>query len=61
MLWGENDIALGKELTLGTQDYVRDLQIRYIPDCGHWVQQEQPQLVNQYIREWLLGSLSAHP
>ena len=57
MIWGENDIALGKELTLGTQDYVQDLQIRYIPDCGHWVQQEQPQLVNRYMREWLSRSL----
>jgi epoxide hydrolase 4 len=53
MIWGENDVALGKELTLGTQDYVKDLEIRYISNCGHWVQQEQPQLVNQYIREWL--------
>jgi epoxide hydrolase 4 len=53
LIWGENDVALGKELTLGTQAYVRDLQIRYIPNCSHWVQQEQPQLVNQYIHEWL--------
>lgn len=53
LIWGEKDVALGKELTLGTQTYVRDLQIRYIPDCSHWVQQERPQLVNQYIREWL--------
>jgi epoxide hydrolase 4 len=53
LIWGENDVALGKELTLGTQAYVRDLQIRYIPNCSHWVQQEKPQVVNQYIREWL--------
>jgi pimeloyl-ACP methyl ester carboxylesterase len=57
LIWGENDTALGKELTIGTQVYVRDLQIRYIPDCSHWVQQEQPQLVNQYIREWLNETL----
>jgi epoxide hydrolase 4 len=57
MIWGENDVALGKELTFGTQDYVKDLQICYIPNCGHWVQQEQPQLVNQYIRDWLSSSL----
>jgi epoxide hydrolase 4 len=55
LIWGENDVALGKELTFGTQAYVRDLQIRYIPNCSHWVQQEQPQLVNRYIREWLDG------
>ncbi|AFY54544.1 putative hydrolase or acyltransferase of alpha/beta superfamily [Rivularia sp. PCC 7116] len=53
MIWGEEDTALGKELTYGTQDYVKDFQIRYISNCSHWVQQEQPQLVNQYMREFL--------
>jgi epoxide hydrolase 4 len=53
MIWAEKDTALGKEMTYGTDAYVRDLQIKYIPNCSHWVQQEQPQLVNQYIREFL--------
>ena len=57
MIWGENDTALGKELTYGTEAYVRNFQIKYIPNCSHWVQQEQPQLVNQYMREFL-ASLS---
>lgn len=53
MIWGEKDTALGKELTYGTEAYVRNFQIKYIPDASHWVQQEQPQLVNQYMREFL--------
>lgn len=53
MIWGEKDTALGKELTYGTEAYVRDFQIKYIPNCSHWVQQEQPKLVNQYMREFL--------
>lgn len=53
MIWGEDDIPLGKELTYGTEKYVRDFQINYISNCSHWVQQEQPQLVNRYIREFL--------
>ncbi len=53
MIWGEKDTALGKELTYGTEAYVRDFQIKYIPNCSHWVQQEQPELVNQYMREFL--------
>ena len=53
MIWGEEDTALGKELTYGTEAYVRDFQIKYIPNCSHWVQQEQPILVNQYMREFL--------
>ena len=53
MIWGEKDTALGKELTYETQAYVRDFQIKYIPDASHWVQQEQPETVNQYIKEFL--------
>lgn len=55
MIWGENDRYLGKELTYETQAYVKDFQLRYIPNCSHWVQQEQPQLVNQYMQEFLSG------
>lgn len=54
LIWGENDVALGKELTYGTAAYVRDLQIKYIANSGHWVQQEQPELVTQYMQEFLL-------
>ncbi|XHX80004.1 MAG: alpha/beta fold hydrolase [Stenomitos frigidus ULC029] len=53
LIWGEADAALGKELTYGTEKYVQDFRIRYIPHCSHWVQQEQPQLVNQFMREFL--------
>ncbi|AFZ36983.1 Soluble epoxide hydrolase [Stanieria cyanosphaera PCC 7437] len=53
MIWGENDTALGKELTYGTEEYVSNFQIKYIPNCSHWVQQERPELVNQYMREFL--------
>ncbi len=55
MIWGEKDAALGKELTYGTEQYVKTFEIQYIPDCSHWVQQEQPALVNQYIRDFLNG------
>jgi pimeloyl-ACP methyl ester carboxylesterase len=53
MIWGEDDTALGKELTYGTESYVKNFQIRYIPNCSHWVQQERPDLVTQYMREYL--------
>ena len=55
-IWGEKDTALGKELTYGTEAYVRDWQIKYIPNCSHWVQQEQPAVVNMYIKEFLQDS-----
>ena len=53
LIWGENDKALGKELTYGTEQYVETFELQYIPNCSHWVQQEQPGLVNQYMRAWL--------
>ena len=52
-IWGEADTAFGKELTYGTEAYVKDWQIKYIPNCSHWVQQEQPGLVNSYMRNFL--------
>ena len=58
IIWGEEDIALGKELTYETEKLVNSLQIKYIPNCSHWVQQEQPQLVNQYMREFLQENYS---
>jgi len=55
MVWGENDPALGKELTYGTERYVTDLTLRYLPGVSHWVQQEAPETVNRMLEAWLLG------
>jgi len=55
MIWGEVDAALGKELTYGTENYVSNLTLRYLPDVSHWVQQEAPETVNAMIEAWLLG------
>jgi pimeloyl-ACP methyl ester carboxylesterase len=54
LVWGENDVALGKELTLGTEALVAaPFEIKYIPLSGHWVQQEQPSVVNGYLLDFL--------
>ncbi|NWH08610.1 MAG: alpha/beta hydrolase [Alphaproteobacteria bacterium] len=55
MLWGEEDTALGKETSFGTEAYVRDLTLRYLPGVSHWVQQEAPETVNAMIKAWLTG------
>jgi len=55
MIWGEEDTALGKELTYGTDALVRDLTLRYLPRVSHWVQQEAPETVNAMISAWLQG------
>ena len=56
LIWGEHDIALGIELTTGLERWVNDIQIKRIPDSGHWVQQEQPDKVNEYLQEFLQAS-----
>lgn len=53
MVWGEEDVALSKELTYGTGDFVTDLTIRYLPGVSHWVQQEAPEDVNRMISAFL--------
>ena len=55
MIWGEEDSALSKETTYGTDEFVRDLTIRYLPGVSHWVQQEAPEKVNAIIEAWLSG------
>jgi pimeloyl-ACP methyl ester carboxylesterase len=55
MIWGEEDVALGKELTVGTEELVSDLTLRYLPGVSHWVQQEDPETVNAMIEAWLDG------
>ncbi len=53
MIWGENDFALGKALTYGTERYVSNLRMHYIPHCGHWVQNEAPDEVNEQLLAFL--------
>jgi len=53
LIWGVQDIALGIELTNGLEQWVDNIEIERIPDSGHWVQQEQPEKVNQLILDFL--------
>jgi pimeloyl-ACP methyl ester carboxylesterase len=53
VIWGENDAALGKELTFGQDSFVKgSYRIEYIPDCSHWVNEEQPQQVSELLTEF---------
>ena len=55
MLWGEDDMALTKETTYGTEDVVKDFTIRYLPRISHWVQQDAPDEVNAMMSAFLKG------
>ncbi len=53
MIWGEEDRALGLELTEGYAPYVADFTLRRLPGVSHWVQQEAPARVNAILAAWL--------
>ena len=53
LVWGEADTALGKETTYGTERFVPNLTVRYLPNVSHWVQQEAPEAVNAIVEAWL--------
>ncbi|HTZ69487.1 MAG TPA: alpha/beta fold hydrolase [Acetobacteraceae bacterium] len=53
MIWGEQDIALGVELTEGYDRYVADFRLRRLPNASHWVQQDAPDEVNARLGDWL--------
>jgi pimeloyl-ACP methyl ester carboxylesterase len=55
MIWGEEDVALSKETTYGTGNYVERFEIRYLPKVSHWVQQEAPEQVNAMISAFVEG------
>jgi pimeloyl-ACP methyl ester carboxylesterase len=53
LIWGEQDVALGVELTHNLEEWVPDLEVKYLPESGHWVQQEQPEQVSRLMLEFL--------
>ena len=53
MVWGVQDTALSKETTNGTDEYVANLTLRFVPDASHWVQQDAPETVNAMLLAWL--------
>jgi pimeloyl-ACP methyl ester carboxylesterase len=54
ILWALNDKALGyDDLVPGTERYASHLEIRTLDQCGHFLQQEQPDRVNDALLKWL--------
>jgi pimeloyl-ACP methyl ester carboxylesterase len=53
LIWGEQDVALDIDLTKDLEQWVHNIEIRRIPDSGHWVQEEKPDAVNAFIAQFL--------
>lgn len=54
MIWGEEDVALGIELTQGYEGLVTNFTLHRLPNVSHWVQQEAPEKVNEILSNNLL-------
>lgn len=54
VIWGEQDVALSRSLIEDTEEFIAaSYSIKYIPNCGHWVQLEKPRLVNECVYKFL--------
>ncbi|MEM3442353.1 MAG: alpha/beta hydrolase [Candidatus Bathyarchaeia archaeon] len=54
VIWGERDVALSKDLIVNTEEFVdAPYSIRYVHECGHWVQLEDPEFINKSIIEFV--------
>lgn len=54
VLWGEDDTLLSPNLALGLERFVQaPFRLKFVPECGHWIQQEVPKLVNRELLDFL--------
>jgi pimeloyl-ACP methyl ester carboxylesterase len=53
VLWGMGDIALPPALLDGLADYVPRMELQQIEGATHWIIHEQPELVAQYLQDFL--------
>lgn len=57
VLWGEEDFLFSRKLTEGVEHLVKaPLKLKFLPHCGHWIQQEIPQTVNRELLSFLRQS-----
>jgi pimeloyl-ACP methyl ester carboxylesterase len=60
VIWGEDDPALGVELTRGLETLVpgtgRGPRIELLAGCSHWPQQEEPAKVTALLRAFLASA-----
>ena len=54
ILWGKEDYFLSQKLTEGLDKLIAaPFRLKVIPDCGHWIQQEVPHIVNRELLNFL--------
>ena len=52
-LHGENDGCIASNLSEGMEAHFESLEIKILPDCGHFLHLEKPDEVNKIILDFL--------
>ena len=60
LLWGEEDVALARYTTYGTEAFAPRLTTRYLPGVSHWVQQDATDVCNAALRAFLAPRMATH-
>lgn len=53
ILWGAEDVALGRELVAPSAERCRSAQVIWFESAGHWLQHEEPDEVNRRLLAFL--------
>lgn len=53
LVWGTRDAALSREMAPLSASYAVNFRLEYIEGASHWVQQDEPDKVNQFIEQFL--------
>lgn len=53
ILWAEKDFALPLSAAESIKSQIKDAQLKTLPNCGHFSQEEEPELVAFTIKEFL--------
>jgi pimeloyl-ACP methyl ester carboxylesterase len=53
VIWGMQDFALSPRLLDGLGEWLPDLRVERVPESGHWVPEEQPELVTGHLLRFL--------
>ena len=53
LIWGEHDRYLGLNLTRNLEQWVPRLRLERLPDASHWVQNDEPERVSEWMIEFL--------
>ncbi len=56
LVFGTDDPVLRPELLAGYESHADDMEVELVPDCGHFIADERPELVAEHAREFFAGA-----